>query len=473
MKNPVRILIVDDNQAIRSFLKSILRKEKYEILEAENGVVGLQMIKKEHPDLVLLDLVMPKLDGIKVCRTVKNDPELCKIPILMTTSRGAKEDVIRGLEAGADDYIVKPYDANELLARVHTFLRAGNLLKQLEREKRDLMAILDISNTITSTLDSREVLYSIVQKVSQIINVSRCSIVRIDADEEKGYVVASNEDPSIYNLAIDLTKYPEIQQVLQTKNAVVIDDVHKDPIVKAVRKTLEEVEIHSLLVLPVIMRRNVIGTVLLRTALRNRSFEEREVQFCQIVANAAANALINASLFESMELANIHLERLATTDGLTGIFNHRYFYKRLEEEFSRTKRYRIPLSLIMMDLDSFKEINDTYGHRTGDQILKEFAAVLKSIIRKSDLVARYGGDEFIILLPHTDRKGAEAEASRVIKAITEHPFEAMNGTHIITSHGISTYPGSRIQKVDDLVRIADQELYKRKAIHRKSLAPMA
>lgn len=462
MESSTKILVVDDDKAARKSIRSILEQEGYLVLEAEDGASGLQQVKTENPDLVLLDIVMPRVDGIKVCKSIKSNPDYKKIPILMTTSMGSKEDIIRGLKSGADDYIVKPYDKSELLARIKTFLRAGNLLKQLEREKRDLMAILDISNAITSTLDSRDVLYSIVKKISEIIDVNRCSIVKIDADGHRGFVLASNENPDIFNIPIDIEKYPEIMKVLETKEVVVVNDIDKDPLVASVRKFLSKTLFHSLLVLPVIMKQNVIGTILLRTA-RIRPFEEREIQFCQIIANAAANALINASLFESMELANIHLEKLATTDGLTGIFNHRYFYRRLDEEFNRAERYSIPLSAIMMDVDSFKGINDTLGHRIGDRILKELAVVLKSKIRKSDIVARYGGDEFIILLPQTDRQGAEMEAHRVVRSIMDYQFESLPDSKIKVSYGISTYPNEQILKADDLVTIADRSLYTYKA----------
>ena len=472
MDNAPMILIVDDDRGIRKTLRSILTENGFAVDEASDGLQGLQRVKLKAPDLIILDQVMPKLDGIRVCRTIKEDENLGGIPILMTSSKNRKEDIIQGLESGANDYVVKPFDENELLARIQALLNSSRLIRKMEREKNDLLAILDISNSITSSLASREVLFSIVQKISEIIKVSRCSIVRIDAREPKGYVVASNEDPGIYNLPIDLSKYPEVQKVLETRQVVVINDTRRDPIVKSVRDKLEEIDVQALLVLPVIMKQNVIGTILLRTARRGKAFDPREIQFCQIVANASANALINAALYESVELANIQLEKLATTDGLTDIFNHRYFYKRLDEEFNRAQRYNNPLSAIMIDVDNFKQINDTYGHRTGDLILKELAHVLKTSMRKSDIVARYGGDEFIILLPQTDSMGAIAEAARVIDKIAAFRFDSMNGSRIITSCGIATAPHDEIKKADDLVLVADRNLYANKARKKKGLAPV-
>jgi two-component system cell cycle response regulator len=472
MNNVANILVVDDDAGLRKNLLTILTRNGYSVDEAADGLEGLQKIKTSPPDLLILDQVMPRLDGIKVCTAIKSDPNLSRIPILMTSSKSRKEDIVQGLESGVNDYVVKPFDENELLARVQALLNSSRIIKRMEQEKNDLLAILDISNSITSSLDSREVLYSIVKKISKIIKVSRCSIVRIDPSEPRGYVVASNEDSKIYNLAIDLDKYPEVQKVMETREVVVINDTKNDPIVQSVRDKLKEIDIQSLLVLPVIMKQNVIGTILLRTARRDKPFEKREIQFCQIVANAAANALINSALFESVELANIQLERLATTDGLTGIFNHRYFYKRLDEEYNRAERYNNPLSAIMIDVDNFKEMNDSFGHRTGDLILKELADILKSSIRKSDIVARYGGDEFIILMPQTDQKGAEAEAFRVLKSISEYKFDSMNGSRILVSHGMATAPHSDITKADDLVLVADRALYAHKGKKKKTLTPV-
>jgi diguanylate cyclase (GGDEF)-like protein len=248
---------------------------------------------------------------------------------------------------------------------------------------------------------------------------------------------------------------------------VVINDIENDPIVAPVRETLVDIDVHALLVLPVLMKQKVIGTILLRTARRGRPFEEREIHFCQIITNAAANALINAALFENVEMANVNLERLATTDGLTGICNHRHFYTRLEQEFNRSERYETPISVIMIDVNNFKQINDDYGHRIGDLILKELAYILNTAIRKSDIAARYGGDEFALILPQTDRKGAQCEAQRIERAVELHPFEMLEGTRVEVSYGISCFPDAQVKHPEDMVRIADRKLYAMKAGKKK------
>ncbi len=192
--------------------------------------------------------------------------------------------------------------------------------------------------------------------------------------------------------------------------------------------------------------------------------------FCNTIANTSANALHSAFLYEKSVSEKMHLGKLAITDFLTGLYNTRYLYHRLEEEFSRVRRYNIPLTCLMMDIDLFKRINDTYGHKTGDQVLKEFAQLLKKNIRKSDILARYGGEEFIILLPNTSKKGSLSEAERLSRSIKKHKFKALKGKHAISvSIGAVTYPHKKIKVGDDLITLADTALFKAKSKGRGSV----
>jgi two-component system cell cycle response regulator len=188
------------------------------------------------------------------------------------------------------------------------------------------------------------------------------------------------------------------------------------------------------------------------------------------LANASANALYNAFLYEHLDREKTMLEKLAITDYLTGIYNVRYFYNRLEEEFSRAERYQLPLSCIMFDIDYFKNINDTFGHRIGDIVLREFAQLVRSYTRKSDIFARYGGEEFIMLLPQTEQKGAIIEAERIRKAVVEHPFHAKEANIRITlSAGIASLPNNRIKNYDELIHSADTAMFEAKQKGRNSV----
>ncbi len=462
MTEKARILVLTGADDPDGMLRSTLEAESYGVCDLAGEVATAEAIQRVNADLVLLDLDACRGDGVDICRAMKADRRMKQPPVLLLSGDGHEETVYRCLHTGADDYLMRPLNTQELLAKVRSLLRISRLFEDQEQEKRDLLAILEITNAITSTLDSKKVLFTIVKKISEVIDVTRCSIVRVDPAGNRGVVVASSEDPEVTDLTIDLQKYPEIRKVLDTREVVAINDTQSDQVVAPVREILHEVGVQALLVLPLVMKQNVIGTILLRTARGGRPFEKREIRFCQIVTNAAANALLNAALFENMEMANLDLERLATTDGLTGAYNHRHFYRRLEQEFNRSERYEEPLSLIMIDVDNFKDINDTFGHKVGDSVLRELALLLKNSTRKSDFVARYGGDEFAVILPQTAFAGAQAEVARVCQAMGGHAFEYLEGTGVVVTCGIATYPSEGVANMDDMVQVADRRLYQSK-----------
>jgi two-component system cell cycle response regulator len=276
-------------------------------------------------------------------------------------------------------------------------------------------------------------------------------------------VVSTFEDPEITDLRIDLRKYPEIRKALLKKKPVIIKDAQRDPLMKNVREIIAPIGILSIIVIPVIFRDEVIGTLLLRTSRAGRTFTKGEIKLCSALANASSNALYNAFLYERLNKEKLKYEKLAITDYLTGINNIRYLYKRLEEEFSRAERYNTPLSCIMLDIDHFKKINDKYGHRIGDIVLREFAQLIKRHTRKSDLFARYGGEEFILLLPQTPAKGAVVEGERLRKIVKEYQFKPIKPAHQITvSLGIACTSYTKIKNYDDLIHIADNALFKAK-----------
>ncbi|MDH5203217.1 MAG: sensor domain-containing diguanylate cyclase, partial [Nitrospirota bacterium] len=279
-------------------------------------------------------------------------------------------------------------------------------------------------------------------------------------DQRYAYVVATFEDPKITNMKLDLQKYPEIRRALSLKRPVIIKDALKDPIMREVWDIITPIGIRSIMVIPVTFHDDVIGTLLLRTSRAGRTFTEREIRLCNAVASASANALYNAYLHTKLNKEKTKLERFAIIDYLTGIYNIRYFYNRLEEEFSRAKRYDTPLSCLMIDIDRFKKINDTYGHRIGDIVLREFAQLVKRHTRKSDLFARYGGEEFIMILPNTSLQGAIIESERLRNMVKEHQFSMLEGENRITvSIGIACSFDEKINTPDDLIDIADNAMF--------------
>jgi len=234
---------------------------------------------------------------------------------------------------------------------------------------------------------------------------------------------------------------------------------------KSVQEHLKGIEFNSIIVVPIVKKESVIGTFFLRTASSLKDgITERIYKLCQLAANISANALENATLFESMKTAQEYLEEMSIRDGLTRLYNHRHFYNRLDEEFSRAIRYNTPLSLIFFDIDDFKMINDTCGHTQGDEVLRQIGRIIKNVIRESDIAARYGGDEFALLLPNTTADGALDMASRLQLIIREQPFEDLKVEKVTTSTGVATYASGNVQSFDQFVALADGAMYRSKAL---------
>ncbi|GAB4416988.1 MAG: sensor domain-containing diguanylate cyclase [Thermodesulfovibrionales bacterium] len=339
-------------------------------------------------------------------------------------------------------------------------VKVKQTVKHLRREIDNLQTIIEVTYLVSSTLDPQEILYLIVKKISEIIPVTRCSIIRVDGENRYAYVVATFEDPKLRNIRLDLNKYPEIRRALTSKEPVVISDVRTDPIMERVRDIIFPLGIRSIVVIPIVFHEEVIGTLFLRTSRAGHAFSEDEIKLCNAIANASANSLYNAFLFEKMEDEKSRLEKLAITDYLTGIYNIRYFYHRLEEEYSRSQRYNLHLSCLMLDIDHFKEINDRYGHKIGDTVLREFAQLLRKHTRKSDVLARYGGEEFIMLLPQTSEGGAVSKAEALRGHIERHRFRGLGGERgLAVSIGVSSYPSHSMRDKEDLITFADNALY--------------
>ena len=197
--------------------------------------------------------------------------------------------------------------------RVRSLIQAV-LTMQYDFEIPDLQAILNFSNSVHSTLDSRQVLKSIIKHISENTEVSGCSLVRIDADEEKGYVVAANEDQELFNQEINVRQYPEFLKIIETRDPVLIEKIGKSFLGGSSRDNSSQGDCHSILLLPLVMKENLIGIFIVRRLKRNGAFEERDIHFCRTAANIGANALVNAALFESMEIANSYLEKIVVRE---------------------------------------------------------------------------------------------------------------------------------------------------------------
>jgi len=291
-----RILVVDDNADNAEIVATRLRYRGYTITEAGTGEEALEQIRQGSPDLVLLDIMLPDIDGFEVSRRVKGDPALPFIPIILVTARDSTEDKVMGFEAGADDYLTKPINFSELEARVRSMLRIKRLQDELEEKNREL-------------------------------------------------------------------------------------------------------------------------------------------------------------------------RRLSVIDGLTGLYNHRHIHGLLHDEFERSGRTGAPLTAAMFDLDHFKLVNDTWGHPAGDRVLIQIAAILRISARDVDRLGRYGGEEFITILPSTDTEGGSVFVERVRTSVESREFDigADEPIRMTISAGVATFPHEHVTDVESLIHAADRALYAAKA----------
>lgn len=304
------ILIIEDSKSQANLTRDFLEKNGYEVLWASDGISGIKAVKSNSIDLILLDLVLPDMSGNDICRWLKLNGDTKGIPIIMLTVKKSLDDKVSSLEAGADEYLAKPYNEVELNVTIYAALRTKALQDELK--------------------------------------------------------------------------------------------------------------------------------------LRNKQTEELLTK----------------------------VEYLAITDPLTGLYNRRFFDNVIKKELNEGKRYRQNVTCLMLDIDHFKRINDTYGHETGDSVLKEISTLLKTLLREVDTIARWGGEEFIVMMPHTDINGALVPASRILKTIADKLFAKIPDEHITVSIGLAC-SGETQNTPDILVNAADLALYeaKRKGRNRIEVAP--
>jgi two-component system cell cycle response regulator len=307
------VLLVEDNKLQASVIKEFLEKHGYQVILVEDGMSAIKAAKTERLDIILLDRILPDIDGSEVCRWLKLDPGTRGIPIIMLTEKSSAMDKVVGLEAGADDYLPKPFDEKELNARIYVRLRSKSQQDELKQKNQQLEDMLT------------------------------------------------------------------------------------------------------------------------------------------------------------------RVETLAISDSLTGIFNRRRFLFILTNEFKRASRYTINLSCLLIDIDHFKKVNDAYGHQAGDEVLREISQIIQSCIRDVDTVARWGGEEFVVLSPSTTPENAKLAAARILNAVSQHVFSAFGKLKVTVSIGIAGIPDPAIDTQEKLIHAADLAMYeaKRNGRNRVELAPQS
>jgi two-component system cell cycle response regulator len=444
----------------------------------------LEQVRAMHPDLLLLDVPTPEGDGGAVLQGLSGDEHWRDIPVLAMSQRALEDASPQLLTLGATDVIAKPFHVRDLLTRVrvqlrarHELLNARSALRltevELERAKNEAESrrkMVDILHEVTGDFSSEELYHILVRRVARALDISHCSLVLARPGDDVGVVAAAYETPGLRHLEIRLERYPEIRQALETRTSVLIGDVDASPLYSQLRHEWAAagtlVPFRSVIALPFRLDGEQAGVIFLRTVQGEPALGPADVEFADTVVGAAVSAIRRAQAIENTQADKQRLEILARTDPLTQTHNRRALMERLSHELERARRYGLTLSLLMVDLDHFKLVNDTYGHPVGDEALRITARVLQREARTVDVVSRFGGEEFVVMLPETGEEGAVAVAERIRIRIAEQailPGESYDKARVTVSIGVAAMPSERANTPEDLLSLADEALYRAKA----------
>ncbi len=359
-------------------------------------------------------------------------------------------------------------DTNEVEALRAALRKSETELQRVREEGESRRHLVEILHDVMGNIPTEEIFHLLVRRLARALNLSHASVILASPGSTKGVVATAFEQPHLHDLEIELDKYPEVVSALHGGIPVLIPDLEFCPLYAALREQWQQegtkVTIRSVMALPFPLDDMKTGVFLLRRTVDTAKFDAGDVDFASTVVKSGVAAIQRAHAIESTRADNHRLEALAQTDPLTQLMNRRALTVRLVTEMERVRRYNAPLSLLLLDLDHFKLVNDTYGHLAGDDVLFGVATLLQRAARSVDTVARYGGEEFVMVLPETGKQGAMSFANRVREKIASHHFSiaGREEIHITGSIGVATYPSRGIDSVENLFRSADTALYRAK-----------
>jgi two-component system cell cycle response regulator len=441
-----RVLVVDDILSNVKLLEAKLSAEYFDVLTAYNGLEALAKIEEHEPDIVLLDVMMPGMDGFEVCRRIKQNAKTAHLPVVMVTALDQPADRVTGLEAGADDFLTKPVDDAALFARVRSLVRLKMMTDELRMREAtgQSMGLIDPAQTLMDTAPTGRIL--IVEDRPESVGWFTAAlqpqneVAAVDSFEEALVRVRGGDfDLVVVSLSLrgfdGLRLCSQLRSLPEGRNVpllVLVSDGDRRKLNQAL-----EMGVNDYLTRPV-DKNELVARV--RTQLRKKRYADRLRYNVQL----------------SLEMA--------ITDQLTGLHNRRYMGRHLDTLVANAEKSGRPVAFLILDIDYFKSVNDTYGHDIGDEVLREFASRIAANVRGIDLACRYGGEEFVVVMPDTDMEFAATVAERLRRSVEATPFGISRAPHklsVTISIGIAASEG-REDNAEQLLHRADQALYRAK-----------
>lgn len=434
------ILIIDDESGALKLLKDILNIEDYLVRPFNNGQLALRSIEAELPELIMLDMRMPILDGLEICRLLKINDRTKDIPIIFISAATDMEDKVKAFQAGGADYITKPFQKEEVLARVKVHVSLYRSMQEIKR--------------IDEALRKSEYRLKLAQAISHVGHW--------EWDVNTGQMELSEEVNRIFGFESPhkMIAYDDFLQIVHPND--------KEYVTKQLHKVVNECdfECEYRIILP-------DGNVRVVQS-KGKCFQSSQNEPVKIFATTQQSNSTDEFIQQTKLLGVVQditerkelewqLEQQASIDDLTGCNNRRRFMELAEQEFIRIHRYCNEMSVLMLDLDHFKQVNDTYGHDAGDLTLKKLVEICQRILRNVDVIGRLGGEEFAIMLPETSIEYGFEVAERLCKAVAAEEILLENNLsfHFTTSIGVATVKKND-SNINDTIKRADQALYKAK-----------
>jgi len=450
-----RILVVDDVEPNVRLLEAKLTLEYYEVLTAHDGATALQIAADERPDMILLDVMMPGMDGFETCRRLKADPVTRHVPVVLVTALDGREDKIKGLDAGADDFVTKPIDDVILFARVRSLLRLKAVMDELrEREEsgRKLGVDTDGAGRLRGSGGRVLIVDDNERQAQKIVDQLAAEHRPVVEGDPAAALIAARGPIDLLIVNVSSSGFDGLRFVAQCRSSeasrrtpvlAIVDPADRPRLLKAL-----ELGVNDILPRPVDPEELAARA---RTQIKRKRYSD----------------FLKQKLDYSLEMA--------VTDALTGLHNRRYMAGQLQALMSRAGQGGDPVAVLVMDIDHFKLVNDGFGHDAGDEVLREFAVRLATNVRAIDLPCRFGGEEFVVVMPGASLEDARRVADRIRRDVGAQPFPIMNGAEALTitvSVGVASSAGD-LDTPEALLKRADEGVYEAKARGRNQVIARA